>query len=302
MRGQPTPDHAIAALAGGQGGVVARRQLLALGLSPDAVERRIRAGRLHPIHRGVYSVGHRVLGPTGRWWAAILACAPGAALSHVSAAAAWDLRRSAAGRIDVTVAGRERIRRRGIRVHRPRRIEPDETTTCAGIPITTPTRTILDLAATGLCGRPLEAVLDRAEVRGILDFAEAARLLERYPRRAGSPALRAVLSSYVPGRMFTRSELEERFLELCDRFGLARPCVNVVALGNEIDFRWPGAGLIVEVDGYAWHRSPSAMADDRERDVRRVLAGYRVLRFTWGQVTRRPKYVATSVRRALGVT
>jgi hypothetical protein len=222
-------------------------------------------------------------------------------LSHASAAAAWDLRRSIAGRIDVTVRERRRVRHPGVRVHRPRRLEADELAHWSGIPITSPARTILDLAESGLPGRPLEKAVDRAHYLELLDFAAAQRLVERYPERAGSPALRAVLASYVPGRLFTRSELEDRFLPLCDRFHLPRPETNRIVEGHEVDFLWRSAALIVEVDGYAWHRSPTVMSDDRERDVVLVLAGYRVLRFTWAQVTRGPKYVATAVRRGLGV-
>jgi very-short-patch-repair endonuclease len=148
-------------------------------------------------------------------------------------------------------------------------------------------RTIIDLATT-LEGRPLEHALDRAEHLRLLDFAE-------FRTRPIPPSLRAVLSLYSATNP-TRSELEERFLRLCDDHGLPRPQTNVLVEGIEVDFVWPDARLIVEVDGYAFHRSPSAFEADPERDVRLTMAGWQVLRFTWTQITRRPAWVASAVR------
>ena len=168
MRPQSDTDREIAAIAGRQYGVIARWQLLALGLSAPSIKRRVRAGRLHLLHRGVYAVGHTVLRIEGRWMAATLATA--GVLSHASAAAAWDLRPLGAGAIHVTVRGSAR-RAAGLRVHRSRTLGPHDTTTHRGIPITTPARTIIDLATT-LRGRPLEQALDRAEHQRLLDFSE----------------------------------------------------------------------------------------------------------------------------------
>jgi hypothetical protein len=299
MRGQVARDHEIAVLAHGQGGVVSRAQLLRLGLSPKTIDRRVQAGRLHVLHRGVYAVGHRAIGVAGRRWAAVLALGAGAVLSHGDAAAAWELRSSSSGLIHVTVPGRTgRMRRPGVRVHRPELLPYDEVTTLDGLPITTPARTLLDLAASGLRGPRIESALDRALQR-VLDFAELERLLARYPTRPGSPSLKAQLSRYGPGTVDTRSELEELVLELCDAHGLPRPHVNCVIEGKVRDFHWPHAGLVVEADSYRWHRSPSALNDDRERDVQLTLAGYRFLRFTWEQVTRRRNYVVRALLECL---
>ena len=142
MRGKRDTDHEIAAIAGRQHGVIARRQLAELGLSKAAIDRRIAAGRLHRLHRGVFAVGHTVLKIEGRWMAATLAT--DGALSHTSAAAAWDLRPVGAGAIHVTVHG-SRSQRAGVRVHRTRSLEA---TKHRGIPTTTPLRTIIDLATT----------------------------------------------------------------------------------------------------------------------------------------------------------
>jgi hypothetical protein len=295
MYGKGAMDLPIAALAAAQHGVVSRAQLLALDLGPDRINHRLIAGRLQSIHRGVYAVGHGVLTIEGRSMAAVLAAGANAVLSHATAAAAWDLRPIGTGAIHVTVPGDPgRRRRAGIRIHRSTTLEPPGTTTHRGIPITTPARTIIDLAAT-LKGRPLEQALDRAEQLGLIDFAD----LTVQPGRPGSPSLQAVLSLYTAGSTFTRSELEERFFALCDDHGLPRPASNTRIEGSEVDFVWRDARLIVEVDGYRYHRSPSAFEDDRERDVVLSLAGWRVLRFTWAQLTRRPAWVARAVRLAL---
>jgi hypothetical protein len=279
------PDAVLAALAGAQYGVVSRAQLLERGLTGTQIDRRIRARRLHRVHNGVYAAGHRVLTVEGRWMAAVLAAGPGAVLSHASAAAAWDLRRTSGQLIDVTVpthAGRDR--RAGIRVHRCATMTAGEVTVHRRIPVTTPARTIIDLART-LNGRALEQLIDLADQRGLIDFQDL--------RAANSTSLHAVLLRYSPAP--TRSELEERFLELCDDHGIPRPETNTLIEGIEVDFVWRDRRLIVEVDGYAFHRSPSAFESDRARDVLLTTKGWRVLRFTWRQITRRRGWVAAAV-------
>jgi very-short-patch-repair endonuclease len=186
------------------------------------------------------------------------------------------------------------------RVHRSTTLEPTETTTVHAIPITTPIRTIIDVSAT-LKGRPLEHVLDLAEQRRLVDFAELRRRLADHAGRPGSPSLQAVLSLYTAGSTVTRSEMEERFLALCDSYGLRRPEANTRIEGVEVDFAWRDARLVVEVDGYAYHRAPSAFETDRERDVILAVAGWQVLRFTWTQLTRRPAWVARAVSKRLAL-
>jgi Transcriptional regulator, AbiEi antitoxin/Protein of unknown function (DUF559) len=298
MRRQSATDAEIAALADRQGGIVERGQLRSLGLSASAIDRRVRRGRLHPRFRGVYSVGHRVVGQTGLHWAAVLACGPGAVLSHGSAAAAWDMAPSASGTVDVLVGLGGREPRPGIRLHRTRAIDDDEATTRRGLPITTPARTLLDLAASGLNRTRLELAVDRAERQRLLDFADLHELLARDPGRPGTRSLKAALASYSDP-LDVRSELETLVLELCDAHGLPRPLVNTVIEGKVRDFCWPSRRLVVEADSYAWHRSPSALNADRERDVELTLARWRVLRFTYAQVTRRRLWVARTLFDAL---
>ena len=250
------------------------------------------------------STGRRVcrrtpaLGELGRRWAALLACGAGAVLSHWTAANASDLMLASSGAIHVTTRRGGRREPEGVRLHRPRALAASDVTRLDGLPITTPARTLLDLAAAGVRGRRLEALVDRAEQLRLVDFAQLREMC--LPGRRGTPAITAVLSRYHAGPVDTRSRLEAIVVELCDEHGLPRPLVNTVIEGSVRDFAWPHARLVVEADSYAWHRSPSALNEDRARDVPLVLAGWRVLRFTWEQVTKRREWVVRTLRHALG--
>ncbi len=255
----------MAAIAERQGGVVSFEQLRRGGLTAREIRRRVEAGRLHPVHRGVYAVGHALVSADGRRWAAALALGEGAFVSHHSAADALGMRRSASGLVHVTVRGRTgRKRHTGIRVHRPLALPDDEVTTLRGMPITTPARTLLDLSASGI--RNLDTVLDRAEQMRLIDFADLHALLARYPRRPGTRSLKAQLARYR-GPVDTRSELERLVNKLCHVHGLPLPNVNCSIEGRVRDFYWPACRLVVEADSYSWHRSPGALNADRERDV-----------------------------------
>jgi very-short-patch-repair endonuclease len=266
-------DAVIAALAERQHGVVARRQLLRLGFGRRAIDRRIGQARLHPLHPGVYAVGHRVLTPHGRWMAAVLACGPGAVLSYRSAASLWGIRRTAKVRIDVTV--RQHMRPRpGLQPHTAT-LPADEITVHDGIPTTTPARTLLDLAAV-VPRQTLERALDEAEV---LRLPGPQALLDRYPRRRGTKHLRTLLlnaRSPTP----TRTELEDCFIAFVGDRDLPRPEINTIIEGYEVDAVWRETKLIVELDGYATHGTRRAFERDRVRDRRLTAAGWRVIRLT----------------------
>ena len=272
----PALDEAIAALADAQYGVVAYRQLLEVGLGEDGIAARLRTGRLHRVHRGVHSVGHRSLRPEGYWTAAVLACGPGAVLSHRSAAALWALRSGAGAAVDVTVPSNGgRHRRRGIRIHRSRRLAPEEVTVELGIPVTTVARTLLDLADV-LQAHGLKRAVAEAEYRGLFDLMALSAVVDRNPGRRGATLIRAIDAR--PQR--TRSDLEERFLDLVDRYGLPRPTAGLFVAGHETDFAWPRAKLIVETDGHAAHRTEEAFEADRLRDRETLRAGFRTIRLT----------------------
>ena len=294
----------ITALAERQHGVIAAPQLYSLGLSETQVRTRAGNGLLHRVHRGVYAMGTRNLTPKGQWMAAVLASGENAVLSHQAAGELWHLRLLTlrSGRrapIDVTVCGGRGARRRpGIVVHRSLTILNEEVTTREGIPVTTAARTLLDLAAV-LPRRQLERSVDQAERLKICSQGDLDKIVAEHFGRPGAGALGAVLREHQIGSTATRNDFEERFLALCRRYRLPQPGVNVPLLDYVVDFLWPHASLVVEVDGRESHGTRRAFQADRDRDGRLAVAGYRVLRFTWWDVTRRPAVVADRVRRLL---
>jgi very-short-patch-repair endonuclease len=295
----PRPDAVIAELAAGQHGVVIRRQLVAGGgVSAHAIDYRVRVGRLQVLYRGVYRVGP-VPAPWEPEMAAVLACGDTAVLSHRSAAAVWGFGpgRSNPRGVDVTISGGHPRPGPGVRVHRVGALPSTETTTAHGIPITTPVRTLFDLA--GVVGeRAVEQALAEAERRGLATSRQLAKLTARHSGRAGVGAVRRLLRRAAPPA-FTRSEAEERFLALIRPARLPAPEVNVNLLGFEVDFLWRQARLVVETDGFAYHASADAFERDRTRNTSLTLAGFRVLRFTWRQLVDEPRTVVDQVEQAL---
>jgi Transcriptional regulator, AbiEi antitoxin len=251
-------EDGLLALAERQHGVVKLAQLRALGLSLPGVRARVAAGRLHRVHAGVYAVGRPDLPIEGRWMAAVLACGRGAALSHRTAAAAHGLLTSAQTRIDVTVTRRVGLSRRGICVHRPTSLSAADLASARGIPCTSISRTLLDLAS--VLPRPaLERACDQAELLRLLDMAAMDELLARSSGRRGVRVLRAVLAAGELGKNIPRSELETRFLALCRAAGVPAPAVNtwITVAGEEmqVDFVWQAQRLVVETDGFRTHRT-----------------------------------------------
>lgn len=291
-----SPESALAGLATRQHGVVSHGQLRRLGFGRGAIEHRLRAGRFHRLHRGVYAVGRIAVGLEGRWLAAVLACGDKAVLSHRSAAALWGLRPSEA--IDVTVLSRGRHRRPGIVVHAARDLPVDDRTTRRCIPVTAVPRTLLDLA--GVVTRAeLERSVEEAERLHVLDLAALGRVLGRCSGRRGAGLLRKIVRDPLTGAAATRSGLEHRFLALCREAGLPPPAVNIRVAGLEADTAWLEAGLIVELDGHAYHRTRAAFERDRARDTTLQLAGFRVLRITHRRLEQEPAAVLAAVRSLL---
>jgi len=226
--------------------------------------------------------------------AAVIACGPGAVLSHRAAAALWELRHTTS--LEVTVPPSRRGRA-GVITHNLR-LPPDEVTTLEGIPVTTSTRTLLDLAAV-LPRHQLERALNEAEIRGVGDALSLAQLLERHPHRHGIRAMREVLANLGPGGSVTRSELEARFRRFLRSTGLPRPAWNCSLLGMECDCVWRTERLVVELDGRAVHTTAAAFERDRERDRMLNAAGWRVVRITWRQLHRQPERVAADLHQLL---
>jgi hypothetical protein len=270
-----SPDMLIVAIADRQYGVISTRQLRDAGLDKDHVLHRVRTGRLHHVHRGVYAVGRRGLTHHGRWMAATLACGKGAVVSHRSAAALWGMLTSRIEAcVDISVPSHGgRRKRSGVRMHRSSTLGPDQVTHRLGIPVTVPERTFLDL----------ERMVSPPELRSA---ARQAAML-------GLPIGTDVTHDG------TRSELEFRFLRLCERSGLPPPEVNVRIGPFLADFVWSTERLIVETDGYRYHRGRAAFEADRERDLELRALGYDVMRLTYRQVTDRPTETASAIRVAL---
>lgn len=237
------------------------------------------------------------MGIRGRWMAAVLACGPGAVLSHRDAAALWDLRPTSAARAEVTAPGRSRHRRADVHIHRPRRLEEKDCTVRDGVPVTTVSRTLLDLAEV-VRRREVSRALEQAERLGLFDLAEMNELLERSRGRRGLRPLRRILAGHRE-KPVTRSELERRFLDLCDEASLPAPGMNLWIEGFEVDAVWRDAGLIVELDGFEYHRTRTAFERDRERDEQIQLAGFRVIRLTHRRLAEDPGGVAANLRTLL---
>jgi very-short-patch-repair endonuclease/predicted transcriptional regulator of viral defense system len=268
---------AIRELAERQHGVVAWGQLIAIGLGEGLIKHRVRAGQLLQIHRGVFALGRRRIGLHGEWLAAVLACGPNAVLSYGSAAQLWDIRGSR-GPIEVTRRSGHR-RPHGVRLHQTRSLPAEHVAIRAGIPVTTPERTLLDLAQR-LDRRQMERALVAADRASCICWPELLRVVDEGVGRRGRGMLRCLCHRVDPEAVEARSNPEVDFLALCREARLPSPRVNVMVEGRMVDFFWPPAGLVVEIDSYQYHGDRSAFERDHESTVTLMSAGYRVLRFT----------------------
>ena len=268
----------IARLADRQHGSVAHRQLIALGCSSSEIQRRVNAGRLHVIHRGVYAVGRRKLTARGRWMAAVLACGPDAVLSHRDAAALHGLRAGGSGNAVHVTTTRRSGSRPGIHVHNVRRLDPADRAKVDGIPVTSLHRTLLDYAETA--PRPhLVWAFQKYDRMDKLDFRKLDAVIARNRGRKGIKPLRALMAVYR-GAADTRSGNEERFLALVREAGLPEPSVNVVVEGIVVDFFWAEPRFVVEVDSYLYHHTPADRAADRRKQRVLEKTGHTVMRVT----------------------
>jgi very-short-patch-repair endonuclease len=252
-------------LAARQYGVVARRQLR---LGQDAIDHRCRAGRLHRVHRGVYAVGHLGLGQEARWLAAVLACGDGAVLSHRSAATLWGIRLGELFRPEVTT---EHPRRLATITSRRAMLAPADRTTHRGIPVTSPARTLVDLAHL-LDHDELTRALREAMFRRLYDPKAIQDALTRRPSRA--------LKDLLTEASVTQSMMEDRFLTICHRHRLPRPSTQHRIGAKRYDFAWPQQRVVVETDSWLAHSTPYAFQADRSQTNALQLAGWLVLRFT----------------------
>jgi Protein of unknown function (DUF559) len=283
---------ALWALVKRQHGVVSRAQLLELGFTPHAIAHRIAMGRLHPIWRGVYAVGRPEVTRHGRWMAAVLACGPGAALSHESAAALWEIRQGERGLIEISVPSGSFRRRAGIRAHRRTQLDATDIGRCHRIPVTRPIPTLVDLAAR-LPRNQLEAAIIEADKRDLIHPGSLGSKLAALRGRPGVGRLRKILDRGT--LVLTDSELERRFLPIVRKSGLPLPQTGRWVNGFKVDFFWPDLGLVVETDGLRYHRTPAQQRRDRVRDQAHTSAGLTPLRFTHSQVAYEPDQVEATL-------
>lgn len=298
MTTQTTPEPPEVTLARDRHWVLTRRELLDLGLTPAAIRHRVRTGRLHPIHRGVYAVGRPHLTREGRWRAAVLACGEEAALSHTAAGAFWSIIERGDERPHVVVpASGGRHQQPGMTVHRSQTLAPSDVLIRNAVPVTTLQRTLIDLARVST-REQLKAAARRAEIVHRIDLAALHDRAAAHPTDVGCGRLARLLVRYVPAGL-AESELEACFLELCDRYRLPRPDQQRRLAGAKRDFAWLDAALTVEVDGRATHDTDIAFLDDRVRDRALKATGVEVLRFTWSEVVHDAATVAREIREAL---
>jgi hypothetical protein len=297
-RKRPRVDALIARIATRQFGVIAWRQLVALGLNRGAIEKRVLAGRLHRLHHGVYAVGHSHVERRGRLMAATLAFPDGAVLSHRTAAEEWCMLRRTSTRPNVTSDERTLHGRPGIVLHRVRKLAPELRTSVDGLPVATVERTLLDLAdAKDLT--PLRRAWEGAQRERLLDVDKVVELVANSPGRRVKP-LKALIEEALDAPD-TIEELEARFADfLRDRPDLPPAAHNVVIEGYTVDVHFPGTRLIIELDSERWHWN--RREQDSERDADLHLAGYVVYRVTWKALTRTPEQVERKIRGFLETT
>ncbi len=277
--------------------MVSRRQLLALEFTTDAIRERVEEmGRLHPVFAGVYAVGRPELGREGRWMAAVLACGEGAFLSHSSAAALWRIGGEWGRGTEVTVLRRPAPRRPGIHAVARPSLPAADITIERHIPVTTPARTILDLA-TRLDPSAVERLVNEADNHDHLD-PESLRAYLNARSAPGVRDLRRLLDEET--FRLSDSELERRVRSIAVAAGLAVPLTKQWVNEFEVDFYWPQLGLILEADSFRYHRTAAKQARDLLRDQTHVAAGLRVLRISHWQIRYEPARVRSLLTTVLG--
>ncbi|HWC87765.1 MAG TPA: type IV toxin-antitoxin system AbiEi family antitoxin domain-containing protein [Solirubrobacteraceae bacterium] len=287
-------ERAIAAVASSQHGVITYQQLLSLGLGRGAIIYRVKMGRLHPLYHGVYAVGHLPVSPYARAIAAVLACGPGAALSHGSALTLWGVTKEWGAPVEVCAPSKHR--HPGIRTHRSKTLTAADITEHYGIPVTTPGRTLYDNAP-----RLTDAALARAvndlRLAGYLKPASLDEVLARHPRSRSANRLRTHTAR--PEQAPTRSGFEDLFLLFAERYHLPELEVNAHVAGHEVDIFFPEHRLAVELDSWEHHSERDQFERDRDRDADLAAVAVPTVRVTWERFSGQPAREADRLRRIL---
>lgn len=261
------------------------------GLTPKAIAHRLRTGRLHPLRRGVYAVGRPDVGQRGRWMAAVLSCGPAALLSHRSAAVLWGLAdASLEAEVEVVVPRTAVRRRSGIRVHRRVDLGPEHRREVSGIPLTDPISTLVDLASCVVEWR-VERAINEADRLDLVNPETLRAAVPTLSPRPGMARLRRLLGLDA----LTSTGLERKFLGLVRAAGLPSPETQAWVNGYRVDFYWPDFGLVVETDGWRYHRTPGQQATDYRRDHAHTRDGLTTLRVAESQVRDEPQRLSTTL-------
>jgi very-short-patch-repair endonuclease len=285
-----TGDAEVMRIAERQRGCIHRSQLLEAGVGRWTIAQRVRTRQFHPVYRDVYVVGRPRLEENGAEMAALLHLRGDALLSHRSAAIVWSLIDSRPGRedVEVTLVGRGARPQLELTIHRAATLHPDDIASVRGLAVTSPARTLVDLAgfATAL---ELAGMLATVRHRRLATGSQIAAAIARTPRRKGVHRLRELLGTDDDTQApRTRSPYERKLFALLRDSGLPLPHVNATVNGYEVDFHWPEQRLVVELDGFGFHADRRAFERDRVRDRRLALHGIQVVRVTPRQLDDRP--------------
>ena len=288
----------LAELVRAQNGAVRSDQLRALGFTQGQITYRMATGNWHRRHNGVYCIGDPALIPLAAESAALLAVGEDSLLSHDSAGAVWGLCEPRSDRVSVTLVGRRVRARDGISLRCLDTLKRADISTRRGLKLTAPGRTIIDIAA-GISTAELEDILDGAWGKRLVTVATLSAAAERAP--ANDPGRARVQSLLATGLEsgFTRSQGERKLRSSAAE--LPQPLVNQHLAGLLVDFYWPDARLVLEVDGFRFHGSRAAFERDRGRDQRLAAAGFQVIRITWRQLEQEPMAVVARLAQALAL-
>jgi Transcriptional regulator, AbiEi antitoxin/Protein of unknown function (DUF559) len=290
---KPHLDRQIAQTAASQHGNITRQQVLALGLDRHAIDHRIKIGRLYRAFPGVYCVGRPPVEPLEKAMAAVLACGPRAALSHGSAMTLWGFWKRWDEPFEVTLAGDRRPR--GIRTHRSVTLLRRDVVVREGIPVTSAARALLDMAPR-IPPRSLTRFVNDGRRREVLALEHLADVAARNRTHPGAPLLMAHAETTQNP---TRSGGEDDFQVFCQRYGLPTPLINITLLGYEIDAYFPQEKLIVELDGWPFHRTRDKFESDREQDATMLMHGIATIRITYDRIEDDPDREAARLHRIL---
>ena len=287
-------DKTIAALARKQHGYIKRSQLLELGLTARAIDYRIQVGQLIPVYAGVYAVGHIPLGQEARAHAAVLACGDGAVLSHGSAAALWKYVKHWPRHFEV-IATWDR-RRQGIKVHRTKTLTRRDITRQLGVPVTSPARTVFDMATRFKTDAALTRFVNDARLTYTFHLGSLAELLARHQRH---PATKRLMPLVQARAGMTRSELEDLFVDFARRYGLPQPTINARRGRREPDILFPEERVIVEIDSWEFHGDRASFERDRDRDADHLADDLLTVRVTEGRLKGSPDREAARLHKIL---